>query len=486
MPGTAWPVTRSPPDSSWNLVLAPVLMPPETNFDTSTAIRLRSPSRSLPDASRAPFPTRSRQRSSANAAVGGLTPLPEERRRRATTFIFHAAAQSTEVSYLHHNLSLLHAWHTHDLRLHRVRLQAQGPEPLGDGGQAGEGVPGRDRRAGSGERAGRGQGHCVHSGLARQKKASPNTVAAYRDTCRLLLSFARERTGKAPSKLSLADLDATMIGAFLQHLEDHRVNGTPTRDARLAAIPSLFGYAAPRAPDHAAVISRVLAIPPRRRERAIVGYVTPEETDALLASWGSAVLFGVDLGLASGDYAGAPTVYVVVGHHRPQHHDGQYERKYGRAGQPPDHRHDDQDSRAADPDRHAMGKPQLRWSGSDRCRADGCFGEDVYDLAADVDERRGCAAVGGILAEQQVGSRAGEHQPEGDRQVGEKPQPKRAPRCDVRVGERRDGFDVDAIEVDPPHRDRGRHCERDQQAGRPVRRSRGRARDGADETLAQH
>ncbi len=112
MPGTAWPVTGFPPDSSWNLVLAPVLMPPETNFDTSTAIRLRSPSRSPPDASRAPFPTRSRQRSSANAAVGGLTPLPEERRRRATTFIFHAAAQSTEVSYLHHNLPLARVAHT--------------------------------------------------------------------------------------------------------------------------------------------------------------------------------------------------------------------------------------------------------------------------------------------------------------------------------------------------------------------------------------
>jgi hypothetical protein len=84
MPGTAWPVTGFPPDSSWDLVPAPVLMPPETNFDTSTAIRLRSPSRSPPDASCAPFPTRSRQRSSANAAVGGLTPLPEERRRRVS------------------------------------------------------------------------------------------------------------------------------------------------------------------------------------------------------------------------------------------------------------------------------------------------------------------------------------------------------------------------------------------------------------------
>jgi len=55
--------------------------------------------------------------------------------------------------------------------------------------------------------------------LARQKKASPNTVAAYRDTCKLLLAFAQENTGKAPSSLSLADLDATLIGAFLQHLD---------------------------------------------------------------------------------------------------------------------------------------------------------------------------------------------------------------------------------------------------------------------------
>jgi integrase/recombinase XerD len=120
--------------------------------------------------------------------------------------------------------------------------------------------------------------------LARQKKASPNTVAAYRDTCRLLLSFAQAKTGKAPSRLSLADLDATLVGAFLAHLEDQRGNGTATRNARLAAIHSLFRYAAPRAPEHATVISQVLAIPPRRRERAIVSYLTPQETDALLAA----------------------------------------------------------------------------------------------------------------------------------------------------------------------------------------------------------
>lgn len=120
--------------------------------------------------------------------------------------------------------------------------------------------------------------------LARQKNASPHTIAAYRDTCRLLLSFAQATTGTAPSRLSLADLNATLISGFLHHLEHDRGNGPATRNARLAAIHSLFRYAAPRAPEHAAVISQVLAIPPRRHERAIIAYLTPEETDALLTA----------------------------------------------------------------------------------------------------------------------------------------------------------------------------------------------------------
>ncbi|MDR2985350.1 MAG: site-specific integrase [Nocardiopsaceae bacterium] len=119
--------------------------------------------------------------------------------------------------------------------------------------------------------------------LARQKRASSNTITSYRDTFRLLLTFARERTGKEPSRLSLGDLDATLVGAFLQHLEDERKNGSATRNARLAAIHSLFSYAASRAPEHALVVSQVLAIPPRRRERAIVSYLTPEEVDAIVA-----------------------------------------------------------------------------------------------------------------------------------------------------------------------------------------------------------
>lgn len=122
--------------------------------------------------------------------------------------------------------------------------------------------------------------------LARQKNASTHTIAAYRDTMRMLLRFAADKTSKQVSELGVADLDATMIGAFLRYLEHDRNNGDATRNARLAAIHSLFRYAAPRAPEHANVISQVLAIPPRRRQRAIVEYLTEEETDALLAAPG--------------------------------------------------------------------------------------------------------------------------------------------------------------------------------------------------------
>jgi integrase/recombinase XerD len=118
--------------------------------------------------------------------------------------------------------------------------------------------------------------------LINQRQASPHTIAAYRDTWRLLLAFASERAGKEPSKLDLDDIDAPLIGAFLDHLERERGNGARTRNARLAAIRSLFRYAALRHPEHAATIERVLAIPPKRHERALVTFLTEQEIDALL------------------------------------------------------------------------------------------------------------------------------------------------------------------------------------------------------------
>lgn len=120
--------------------------------------------------------------------------------------------------------------------------------------------------------------------LVRQRQASSHTVAAYRDTLRLLLVFAAGRRGIEPSKLHVDDLDAPLVGAFLDHLEHQRGNGVRTRNARLAAIRSLFRYIALRHPEHAAVIERVLAIPPKRFERSLVTFLTEAEVDALLAA----------------------------------------------------------------------------------------------------------------------------------------------------------------------------------------------------------
>jgi len=120
--------------------------------------------------------------------------------------------------------------------------------------------------------------------LARQRQASPHTVAAYRDAFKLLLVFAERETGKPPSKLEVADLDAPLIGAFLQHLEAERGNSVRTRNARLAAVHSFFRYAALRHPEDAATIQRVLAIPQKRFGSSLVTYLTEEEIDALLGA----------------------------------------------------------------------------------------------------------------------------------------------------------------------------------------------------------
>jgi site-specific recombinase XerD len=118
--------------------------------------------------------------------------------------------------------------------------------------------------------------------LVREKGASQHTIAAYRDTFRLLLSFAQRRTGRQPCRLQLEDLDAPLIQAFLDHLERERGNSPRTRNARLAAIHSLFRFAALRHPEHAELIGRVLAVPTKRFDRAIVSYLTKEEVDALI------------------------------------------------------------------------------------------------------------------------------------------------------------------------------------------------------------
>jgi site-specific recombinase XerD len=120
--------------------------------------------------------------------------------------------------------------------------------------------------------------------LAGLRGYSPNTIASYRDTFKLLLGYLYARAGKLPAQLDLTDVDAAVIGEFLQHLETGRGNATATRNTRLAAIHSLFRYASLQAPQHANLISRVLAIQTKRATTTIVNFLSRTELDALLAA----------------------------------------------------------------------------------------------------------------------------------------------------------------------------------------------------------
>lgn len=120
--------------------------------------------------------------------------------------------------------------------------------------------------------------------LIAQRGASARTVEAYRDAFELLLGFAEQRAGKPPSALSLADLDAPMVLDFLDHLEAERGNSARTRNARLAAIHSFMRYAALRDPASLPVTARVLAIPAKRFDRPVLGYLSREQVAAILAA----------------------------------------------------------------------------------------------------------------------------------------------------------------------------------------------------------
>jgi integrase/recombinase XerD len=106
--------------------------------------------------------------------------------------------------------------------------------------------------------------------LLLQRQASPHTIKAYRNTFRLLLRFATISLRRAPSSLTVADLDAVFLGQFLDHLERERDNCARSRNARLAALHAFFRYVALTEPAHALHCQRVLAIPSKRFERGIV------------------------------------------------------------------------------------------------------------------------------------------------------------------------------------------------------------------------
>jgi site-specific recombinase XerD len=120
--------------------------------------------------------------------------------------------------------------------------------------------------------------------LTSQYGASPHTVAAYRDTWCLLLGYAAKMTATAPTALDLSQIDAELINGFLTDLEAQRGNGIATRNARLAALHSFFSYASRYHPEQLATIGRVLAIPPKRRPRTEICYLTDTEIAALLAA----------------------------------------------------------------------------------------------------------------------------------------------------------------------------------------------------------
>ena len=120
--------------------------------------------------------------------------------------------------------------------------------------------------------------------LMRQRQVSPHTLASYRDTFRLLVQYAQRRLRKAPSDLTMPDLDPSLLGAFLDHLEKERDNSARSRNVRLAAIHSFFQYVALHAPQYCALAQRVLAIPSKRYVRRPISFLTSTEIDALLAA----------------------------------------------------------------------------------------------------------------------------------------------------------------------------------------------------------
>jgi len=159
--------------------------------------------------------------------------------------------------------------------------------------------------------------------LLQQRRASPHTVAAYRNTFRLVLRFAAARLGRAPSRLVLADLDSAFIGDFLDHLERDRGNLARSRNARLAALHAFFRYVALTEPAHALHCQRVLAIPSKRFERRMVEFLSDEEVEALLdapdqATWighrdRALLLVAVQTGLRVSELTGLCRQDVTLG-----------------------------------------------------------------------------------------------------------------------------------------------------------------------------
>lgn len=163
--------------------------------------------------------------------------------------------------------------------------------------------------------------------LLRQRQASPHTIASYRDSFRLLLKFAAERLGKEPSELTLTDLDAPFVGAFLHHLEQDRGNSARTRNARLAAVRAFFRYIAFEELQQSALIQRVLAMPNKCAEKKSIDFLSRPEIEALLSApdlntWGgrrdrALLLLAVQTGFRVSELVGLNCEDLVLGNEAP-------------------------------------------------------------------------------------------------------------------------------------------------------------------------
>ncbi len=120
--------------------------------------------------------------------------------------------------------------------------------------------------------------------LLQQRNASPRTIEAYRDNFRLLLNYAERERGKPPAKLTLNDFDATLVLDFLAHLETERHNTVRSRNARLAAVRAFAHYIALQCPPALQLAQQILAIPMKRFEKALLGFLSREEVQAVLAA----------------------------------------------------------------------------------------------------------------------------------------------------------------------------------------------------------
>lgn len=118
--------------------------------------------------------------------------------------------------------------------------------------------------------------------LINQRQVSAHTVATYRDLFRLLLCFTEEYRHRPSTELVLTDFDATLVLAFLDHLEKNRNNSARTRNARLAAIRSFLHYAVLKDPVALATVQGVFAIPLKRYNRPAIRYLSVQQITAIL------------------------------------------------------------------------------------------------------------------------------------------------------------------------------------------------------------